>query len=81
MKVSTTEFRKDLYQIMDRVLKGELVEVIHKGNIIRLTPPASQSKMSRLIRRDTLVCDPDQLEEARRELQGEMRSEMEEDWT
>ena len=81
MKVSTTEFRKDLFQIMDRVLKGELVEVIHKGNVIRLTPPAPQSKMSRLLKRDTLICSPDQLEKARRELQDEMRSGMEEAWT
>jgi antitoxin (DNA-binding transcriptional repressor) of toxin-antitoxin stability system len=82
MKVTITHFRKNLFQIMDRVTKGELVEVLHKGNTIRLTlPTPPRSKMSRIVKRDTLLVSPDELETARRELQDEMRVEMERDWS
>jgi antitoxin (DNA-binding transcriptional repressor) of toxin-antitoxin stability system len=82
MKVTITDFRKNLFQIMDRVANGELVEVLHKGNTIRLTLPAPpRSKMSRIVKRDTLLVSPDELETARRELQDEMNAEMEKDWS
>jgi hypothetical protein len=78
--MTVTEFRKNLFRIMDRVVNGELVEVLHKGNTIRLAPPTATTKMSRLIQRDTLICNPDELDEARRGLQKEMRAEIERDW-
>jgi len=80
MIVTVTDFRKNLFQIMDRVLNGELVEVLHKGNTIRITLPAPQSKLSRIVKRDTLLCAPGELEKARRRLQKEMRDGMEKDW-
>jgi prevent-host-death family protein len=39
MKVTSTEFRKNLFQIVERALRGEFVEVAHKGRVIRLVPP------------------------------------------
>jgi antitoxin (DNA-binding transcriptional repressor) of toxin-antitoxin stability system len=82
MRVTITDFRKNLFQIMDRVANGELVEVLHKGNTIRLTLHAQpRSKMSRIVKRDTLLVSPDELETARRELQDEMNAEMEKDWS
>jgi antitoxin (DNA-binding transcriptional repressor) of toxin-antitoxin stability system len=79
MQLNITDFRKNLFQIMDRVVNGELVEVIHKGNTIRLTLPVPRSKLGRIIKRDTLLCSPEELEIARRELQVEMRDAMEKD--
>src|ERR1017187_7308121 len=50
-KVTSTEFRKNLFQIVERVLQGELVEVAHKGRLIRLVPVNKPSKLSRLVKR------------------------------
>ena len=79
MTVTATEFHKLLFPILDRVLNGELVEVIYNGNTIRLTPSPTDKKLSRLIRRDTFTCSPDELEQLRRDLQPEMRQEMDKD--
>ena len=38
MKVTSTEFRKNLFQIVERALQGEFVEVAHKGRLVRLVP-------------------------------------------
>jgi len=80
MTVTVTDFRKNLFQIMDRVLQGEFVEVLHKGSSIRLTSPEPKSKLDRLVKRKTLLCRPDELEKVRRELKKEMRDAMEKDW-
>ena len=80
MKVTTTEFRKDLFRIVDRVLQGEFVEVAHKGRLIRLVPADQPGKISRLIHRDTISGTPEDLDRAQRELDGEMRTAWEEKW-
>ena len=80
MTVTITDFRKNLFRIMDRVLSGESVEVLHRGNTIRITRPMPQSKLSRIVKRDTLRCPPAELEKTRRRLQKEMRNGMEKDW-
>ncbi len=80
MKFSTTQLRKNLFQIVERAASGELVEVVHKGKTVRMTPVKQASKLSRLVARDTLLCSPDDLVKARKELQEEMRAEMEKDW-
>lgn len=74
MKVTSTEFRKNLFQIVDRSLQGEFVEIIHKGRNIRLVPGDKPSKMSRLVQRDTICGTPDDLERGQRELDDEMRT-------
>jgi antitoxin (DNA-binding transcriptional repressor) of toxin-antitoxin stability system len=79
MTLSITDFRKNLFQVMDRALQGELVEVLHKGNAIRLTATAPKSKLARIVKRKTLLCPPDELERARRELKKEMKRAMAKD--
>src|ERR1019366_8416044 len=64
MKVTSTEFRKNLFQIVERVLQGELVEVAHKGRLIRLVPENKPLKISRLVQRDTINGTPEDLERA-----------------
>jgi prevent-host-death family protein len=73
MKFSSTEFRKNLFQIVDRVLQGELVEVAHNGRIIRLVPEDKPSKMSRLVQRDTINGTPEDLEWGQQQLDDEVR--------
>jgi antitoxin (DNA-binding transcriptional repressor) of toxin-antitoxin stability system len=80
MKCSTTEFRKNLFQIVDRVLQGELVEVAHKGRLIRLVPEDQPSKMSRLVLRDTISGTPEDFERAQQQLDDEVRNSWEAKW-
>jgi antitoxin (DNA-binding transcriptional repressor) of toxin-antitoxin stability system len=80
VKVTSTEFRKNLFRIVERALQGEFVEVAHKGRLVRLVPGDQPSKMSRLIQRDTIRGTPEDLEHGQRELDSEMRTLWEEKW-
>ena len=78
--VTATDFRKHLFQLVERALNGELIEVVHKNRTIRLTPAERTSKLSRLVRRDTLNCPPDEFEQALRTQDEEVRREWERKW-
>ncbi len=80
MTVTATEFRKNLFQLVERALDGELIEIIHKNRTIRLTPTEPKSKLSRLVRRDTLNCSPDEFDEAVHAQDVEMRRQWEQKW-
>ncbi len=80
MTVTVTDFRKNLFQLVERALNGELIEIVHKNRTIRLTPTAPQSKMSRLVERDTLNCSPDEFEKALRAQDDELRQQWEDKW-
>ena len=81
MKVTSTEFRKNLFQLVERALQGEFVEVAHKGRIVRLVPGDKPSKLARLILRDTICGTLADLEKAQSELDAEMRNAWEEKWS
>ena len=80
MKVTSTEFRKNLFQIVERSLQGEFVEVAHKGRLVRLVPGDKPSKMARLIARDTITGTLADLDQAQNELDSQMRSSWEQKW-
>ena len=80
MKVTSTEFRKNMFQLVERVLQGELVEIVHKGRLVRLVPEVQPSKMSRLVQRDTINGTPEDLELAQQELDDEMRTAWTRKW-
>jgi len=83
MKVTITEFRKNLFKLVERVIAGESVEFTHQGTTIRLViPEGPSSKLDRLTPRQ--VTNPDMTEKqhraAERKMQAEMLAEMEKDW-
>jgi antitoxin (DNA-binding transcriptional repressor) of toxin-antitoxin stability system len=80
VKVTSTEFRKNLFRIVERALQGEFVEVAHKGRLVRLVPGDKPSKMSRLIQRDTIHGTPEDLDRGQRDLDAEMRTSWEGKW-
>lgn len=80
MKVSSTEFRKNLFQFVDRALQGEFIEVAHKGRLIRLVPAEQPSKLARLVPRDTICGTLVDLEAAQEQLDSEMSQAWEEKW-
>ena len=64
MTISATDFRKNLFQLIDNVSNGELVEVSHKGRTLRLVPVDRPSKLARLPKRDILVGTPEDVDHA-----------------
>ena len=80
MTVTVSDFRKNLFQLMERALNGELIEIVHKNRTIRLAPTEPKSKMARLIERDTLTCTPDQFDQAVLAQDEEMLREWEQKW-
>jgi prevent-host-death family protein len=80
MKVTSTEFRKNLFQIVERVLQGELVEVAHKGRLIRLVPEDKPTRLSRLVQRDTICGTLEDLDQAQKRLDEEMEASLDTKW-
>ena len=80
VKITSTDFRKNLFQIVERALRGEFVEVVHKGRLVRLVPGEKPSKMSRLIRRDTIHGTPEDLDRGQGQLDTEIQMLWEEKW-
>jgi len=72
MQISVTEFRKNLFQILDRALNGEYIEVAHKGKRVRLMPQPTLSKLDRLVDHESLRCTTEEFEAAEEELSREM---------
>jgi len=84
MRVTITEFRKNLFKLVERVIAGESVEFVHLGTTIRLIiPEARPSKLERLTPRQ--ISNPKMTEEdqreAERKLQAEIQSELLKDWS
>jgi antitoxin (DNA-binding transcriptional repressor) of toxin-antitoxin stability system len=62
-KVGITEFRKNLYQLADAVLKsGEPLEISRNGKSLLLSPvKKTSSKLSRLRPHKAIIGNPDDL--------------------
>jgi len=63
MRVSPSQLRADIYNLIDRVIEtGEPLEIDRNGKIVRLVPPREGSWLERLPVRDGVVVgDPDDL--------------------
>lgn len=64
MELSATDFRKDLFRILDKALHGELVEINYKGSKLRLVAPGGKSKLAGAVRRHALAVDPQSIVES-----------------
>jgi antitoxin (DNA-binding transcriptional repressor) of toxin-antitoxin stability system len=83
MKVTITEFRKNLFKLVEMVIAGEPVEFTHRGTTIQLVVPGGpSSRLDRLTPRQ--ITNPDMTEKqhraAERKMQAEILAEMEKDW-
>lgn len=83
MRVTITEFRKDLFKLVEKVIAGESVEFVHKGATIRLVVPDGRlAKLDRLTQRQ--ITNPEMSGErqqsAELKMQAEMFAEIEKDW-
>lgn len=62
MPITPTRLRADLYNLLDEALEtGKPIEILRKGQVLRLVPPPRVSRLSRLKKRKTIVGDPEDL--------------------
>lgn len=62
MPVSATQFRQNLYQILDQVLEtGQPVEIERRGHLLRIVPEEPRSKWEALEPHLTYGGDSDEL--------------------
>jgi antitoxin (DNA-binding transcriptional repressor) of toxin-antitoxin stability system len=83
MKVTITEFRNNLFKLVEKVIAGESVEFVHQGTTIRLVVPEGRSsKLDRLTPRQ--IMNPGMTDKesraAERKMRAEMLAEMKRDW-
>lgn len=78
MNVTITEFRRDLFKLVEQAMKGVQVHVSHKGTGFTLQPDgAAKDRLSRIRPMEIVIGD---LEEGRAQLMREMEAEWEKDW-
>jgi hypothetical protein len=56
-----TEFRKHLFQTLEKAAHGAPVAIEYKGVTLRLEAVGGKSKLARAVRRNAIVGDPDLL--------------------
>jgi hypothetical protein len=75
-----TRFRKDLFQMADYALNGEVIQFTYKGVVFDVKPEKKQSKLDKLVGQPVMAEGVD-LEQAGKELQANMEAEWEKDWS
>lgn len=80
MTMTATQFRKDLFKVLEKVLQGESVEIAYRGTAIRVASRGPASKLARAKRQNTLCCDPEAIVGSDPKLMAEMESEWRKDW-
>ena len=78
--MSATDFRKDLFQVLAKVIAGETVEIDYKGSTVRLAPVKSGSKLARAKRQNTLLCDPQDIVHSDPGRMKDFEKEWRKDW-
>jgi antitoxin (DNA-binding transcriptional repressor) of toxin-antitoxin stability system len=62
MKVTASELRANIYRLLDRVARtGEPLEIEREGQLLRIVAVNGPRKLDRLVRRDAVVGDPNDL--------------------
>jgi prevent-host-death family protein len=62
MRLTATEFRQNLYHILDEVLeKGIPIEIERKGEILKIVPEKPVGKLEKLELHQTIVGDPESI--------------------
>ena len=75
-----TRFRKDLFQLADHAINGEIVQFTYKGVVFDVKPEKKKSKLDKLVGQPVTAPGAD-LEKAGKELQAAMEAEWTKDWS
>ena len=81
MVATATELRKNLFALLELVVRGEIVEVRYKGSSIRIAKGSGGSKLARAKRQKTLLCDPGAIVSSDRKVLAKMASAWRKDWS
>jgi antitoxin (DNA-binding transcriptional repressor) of toxin-antitoxin stability system len=79
MRLTATQFRKSLFPLLERAIRGETVEILYKGTTVKLVPSLSSSKLARAKRQHALLVDPDSIVHSDAGLMAELESEWSKD--
>lgn len=77
--ITATNFRKHMFEVLERAVHGETVEITWKGSSLRLTHPQGGSKLARAVRRQALLVPPDAIVESDAGLMAELAKKWSED--
>jgi hypothetical protein len=80
MRLSATDFRKNLFTVLEKALAGENVEVVYKGSSLRVSGAGAGSKLARAKRQDLFLCDPDSVVSSDKEQLAEFEKEWAREW-
>ncbi|HXI13023.1 MAG TPA: type II toxin-antitoxin system Phd/YefM family antitoxin [Thermoanaerobaculia bacterium] len=62
MKMTASKLRQNIYRVLDEVLdSGVPLEIERRGKILKISPPETTSKFSRLEKRDCILVEPQEL--------------------
>jgi antitoxin (DNA-binding transcriptional repressor) of toxin-antitoxin stability system len=81
MKITATEFRKKLFPLLERAIRGETVEILYKGATVKLVPSAPCSKLARAKRQHALRVDADSIVASDAGLMAELEAGWGKDWS
>ena len=80
MEVTITQFRKDMFDLVNKAMAGSEVWVTHRGRRFRIAPDGEP--VSRLARISPLeIINPTSSQSAEDAMRDEMRAEWERDWS
>ena len=80
MKVTATEFRKDLFKLLERVLAGEELEVVYKRATVRVGANGRHSKLGRAKRQHALISEPEAIVQTDKKLMASLEAEWRKEW-
>jgi hypothetical protein len=75
--VNISQFRKNLFQLVDQALEGDVVEII-QGRSVRLVPKAPGSKLDRLT--PMQIFNPTLSKEDHKRASQKLAKEMQQQW-
>jgi len=79
MSVTATDFRKHMFQVLERAVQGEEIEITWKGSKLRLSHPQGGSKLARAVKRNALLVPPESIVESDAGLMGELETKWAQD--
>ena len=77
--MTATVMRKNLFNVLDRAIQGETVEIAYKGSTLRVVTPSDGSKLARAVRRHALLVDPQSIVESDNALMADLDHQWSED--
>ncbi len=80
MTATITQFRKELFQLADQAMNGEIVQFTYRGVVFKVTPEKKHSKVEKLVGQPVIAEGID-LEQAGKEMKAAIEAEWLDDWS